>query len=107
MTNLIPLKIGDEYVFVEVEMNERDVIEKGLAEKVQIAFAQVQSTIVNVARGLCESVKQLDQEITPDEFSFQFSVGFSAEYYGRLIPSLAVMFFAKSPALYLTSSFIL
>jgi len=43
------------------------------------AFERARTTVTSVAKSMVEAVRELDRKVTPDEFTLEFAIKFTAE----------------------------
>jgi hypothetical protein len=82
MSNLIPVIIDDQTIYVEVERtygSEETTSLDEVRHKVEDAFEHAKTTITSVAKSMAGSIRSLDQALAPHEFVIEFAIKFNAE----------------------------
>ena len=82
MTNVFPISIEGNTIYVEVETpygSEDTTSLNEVLEGTKDAFELARIAILGVAKNLFSAINTLDQSITPDEFGLEFGIKFSAE----------------------------
>lgn len=79
-----PLKvnIGGEVVYFEVEPtfgSEKTSAMSTALERAEDAFERAKKTVTSIASSMVSDLQKLDQKITPDEFTLEFAIKFTAE----------------------------
>lgn len=82
MNEMLPIYVNSELIFVEVDQTfgSEDTSAVGkIAEVTENAFGNVKRTIVNISTELVGAIKQIDDALAPNEFSFEFAVKIAAD----------------------------
>ena len=81
---MTPLKviIEGETVYLEVEPafgSEKTTSASKTLERTKDAFEQAKTTVISIAKSMVSDLQKLDQKVTPDEFTLEFAIKFTAE----------------------------
>jgi hypothetical protein len=82
MSQVVPLKVHGQEIFVEVEQRYGSEETTSLGEVIsqtRNAFEQARDTVTTIAANMIGAVREMDKALAPDEFNLEFAIKFTAE----------------------------